>query len=161
MRSSWTKCHKKDSPCASYQDHARRRIQASRNVHPVINLILIVFNLARTFSDNMVTTTPPCQMCNDKRGLGAPPKPDVTKKVSTTQRERGRYSNHTGSLSTMPCLRLVFSLDERQRQILSLHHWPAGRHLCTYSAILKPLYSAIVNIIQTPQWEWKTRTTLK
>ena len=48
MRSSWTKCHKRDSPCASYQDHARRRIQASRNIHPGYNLIPIVFKLTRT-----------------------------------------------------------------------------------------------------------------
>ena len=38
-------------------------------------------------------------MCNDKRGLGAPPKPDVTKKVSTTphiswKRERKVFKSH-------------------------------------------------------------------
>ena len=48
MRSSWTKCHKRDSSCSSYPDHARRRIQASRNIHPGYNLIPIVFKLART-----------------------------------------------------------------------------------------------------------------
>ena len=75
-------------------------------------------------------------MCNDKRGLGAPPKPDVTKKVSTTLhtfcKDRRMYSNCTGSLSTMLGLRLVLGLDERQGQVLRLHHWPAGGQICTF-----------------------------
>ena len=30
----------------------------------------------------MAATAPTCPMCNDKKGLGAPPKPDKIKKVN-------------------------------------------------------------------------------
>ena len=34
----------------------------------------------------MAATAPVCPMCNDKKGLGAPPKPDKIKKVLTSNK---------------------------------------------------------------------------
>ena len=57
------------------------------------------------------------------------------------KKERRKYSNRAGSLSTMLGLRLVLGLDERQGQVLRLHHWSAGRPF--YSAWL-PHYLKII-----------------
>ena len=138
MRSSWTKCHKRDSPCASYQDHARRRIQALRNVHPVIDLILIVFKLTRTsyFQTTWWLQHLPAR-CAMTRGALEHRQSQMWQKrfqqhFILLEKERRKYSNRAGSLSTMLGLRLVLGLDERQGQVLRLHHWSAGR---------QPLYS--------------------
>ena len=141
MRSSWTKCHKRDSSCASYQDHARRRIhfQASRYIHPGYNLIPIVFKLTRTsyFQTTWWLQHLPAR-CAMTRGALEHRQSQMWQKrfqqhhILFAKTHRRMYSNRAGSLSTMLGLRLVLGLDERQGQVLRLHHWSAGG---------QPLYS--------------------
>ena len=94
----------------------------------------------------MAATTPPCPMCNDKKGLGAPPKPDQMKKVLASYSLWEIFSDQSsfrkkdqasvcvifsGGVSKMFSLHILRSHHEHKRQIFCLHHRSTGQQLAT------------------------------
>ena len=83
----------------------------------------------------MASTAQRCPMCNDKKGLGAPPKPDKIKKVNLLSGENpaqdvlDKYKCCLGCVPKMLILRFLLFHDECERQILGLHHRSTGEEI--------------------------------